>query len=158
MAANFFSSQGGRADPIFDAIENGIGKGTITAIDIDTGKIKWAYPTELPTAVSPVVTNGIVFSGHMTATGKPYPFNEDAAPINTPLNPSGIIVALDKDTGKKIWEFIVGSPVGIGGPSIGHGMLFVTTGFPAGILSNKGGDIIAFGLPTTTKAAETGLG
>jgi outer membrane protein assembly factor BamB len=87
----------------------------------------------------------------MTATGKPYPFNEDAAPINTPLNPSGIIVALDKDTGKKIWEFIVGSPVGIGGPSIGHGMLFVTTGFPAG-------DIIAFGLLTTTKAAETGLG
>ena len=131
MAANFFSSQGGRADPIFDAIENGIGKGTITAIDIDTGKIKWAYPTELPTAVSPVVTNGIVFSGHMTATGKPYPFNEDAAPINTPLNPSWIIVALDKDTGKKIWEFIVGSPVGIGGPSIGHGMLFATTGFPA---------------------------
>jgi outer membrane protein assembly factor BamB len=61
----------------------------------------------------------------------------------------GIIVALDKDTGKKIWEFNVGAPVGIGGPSIGHGMLFVTTGFPAGILSNKGGDIIAFGLPTT---------
>jgi alcohol dehydrogenase (cytochrome c) len=156
MAANFFSSQGGHADPVFDAIENGIGNGTITAIDINTGKIKWVYPTEFPTAVSPAVTNGIVFSGHMTATGKPYSFNEDAAPINTPLNPSGIIVALDKDTGKKIWEFNVGAPVGIGGPSIGHGMLFVTTGFPAGILSNKGGDIIAFGLPTTTTTVSGG--
>jgi alcohol dehydrogenase (cytochrome c) len=71
MAANFFSSQGGHADPVFDAIENGVGNGTITAIDINTGKIKWVYPTEFPTAVSPAVTNGIVFSGYMTATGKP---------------------------------------------------------------------------------------
>jgi outer membrane protein assembly factor BamB len=88
MAANFFSSQGGHADPVFDVIENGIGNGTITAIDINTGKIKWVYPTEFPTAVSPAVTNGIVFSGHMTATGKPYAFNEDATPVNTLLNPS----------------------------------------------------------------------
>lgn len=44
MAANFFSSQGGHADPVFDAIENGVGNGTITAIDINTGKIKWVYP------------------------------------------------------------------------------------------------------------------
>jgi outer membrane protein assembly factor BamB len=159
MAFNFFSSHGGHADPVFDAIENGIGNGTITAIDINTGKIKWVYPIEFPTAVSPAVTNGVVFSGQMTATGKPCPFNEDGAPVNTPLNPSGIIIALDKDTGKEIWEFDVGAPVGIGGPSIGHGMLFVTTGFPAGILSNKGGDIIAFGLPptnTTTMIATEG--
>jgi hypothetical protein len=32
MAFNFFSSYGGHADPVFDAIENGIGNGTITAI------------------------------------------------------------------------------------------------------------------------------
>jgi outer membrane protein assembly factor BamB len=83
------------------------------------------------------------------ATGKPYPFNEDGAPLNIPLNPSGIIMALDKDTGKKIWEFNIGAPVGIGEPSIGHEMLFVTSGFPSGILSNKGGDIIAFRLPST---------
>jgi len=37
-------------------------------------------------------------------------------------------------------------------------MLFVTTGFPAGILSNKGGDIIAFGLPTTTTTTVSGGG
>jgi len=61
--------------------------------------------------------------------------------------PSGIIMALDKDTGKKLWEFNVGAPVGIGGPSIGHGMLFVTTGSPAEVGSNKGGYIVAFGLP-----------
>jgi len=40
MAFNFFSSQGGHGDPVFNAIENGIGTGTITAIDINTGRIK----------------------------------------------------------------------------------------------------------------------
>ena len=39
-------------------------------------------------------------------------------------------MALDVDTGKKLWEFHVGSPLGPGGPSLGHGMLFVTTGNP----------------------------
>jgi alcohol dehydrogenase (cytochrome c) len=104
---------------------------------------------EFPSIKSLAVTNEVVFSGHTMATGKPYPFNEDGAPVNIPLNPSSIIMALDKDTGKKIWEFNIGAPVGIGESSIGHEMLFVTTGFPAGILSNKGGDIIAFRLPST---------
>jgi alcohol dehydrogenase (cytochrome c) len=44
MGFNFFSSNssetGARIDPAFDAIDNGIGNGTITAIDIDTGNIK----------------------------------------------------------------------------------------------------------------------
>ena len=91
----------------------------------------------------------------MAATGKPYPFNEDGAPVNTPLNPSGIIIALDKDTGKKIWEFNIGAPGGIGESSIGRGMLFVTTGFPDGILSNKGGDISEFGLTSTNTTTMT---
>jgi outer membrane protein assembly factor BamB len=82
---------------VFDAIENGIGNGTITAIDINTGKIKWVYPTEFPTAVSSAVTNEVMFSGHMTATGKLYRFNEDGAPLNSP----GIIMTLDKDTERK---------------------------------------------------------
>jgi alcohol dehydrogenase (cytochrome c) len=37
--------------PAFDAIDNGIGNGTITTIDIDTGNINWIYPTEYPTWV-----------------------------------------------------------------------------------------------------------
>ena len=57
MAYNFFSSEGGRVAPSFNAI----GNGTITAIDIKTGKIKWVYPTEFPTLESPAVTNGVVF-------------------------------------------------------------------------------------------------
>lgn len=56
-------------------------------------------------------------------------------------------MALDVDTGKKLWEINVGSPLGTGGPSLGHGMLFVTTGNPVST-PNKGGDIVAFELPS----------
>lgn len=133
-------------DPIFSAKGNGLGNGTVTAVDIKTGIIKWVYPTEFPSWTSPTVTNGLVFSGHFTAVGKPYRFTESAQPTVSPLYPSGIIFALDKDTGKKLWEFNVGAPIGVGGPSIGHGMLFVTTGAPGTGPENKGGDVIAFGL------------
>jgi outer membrane protein assembly factor BamB len=146
----FLSPTGGYIVPVFDAIPNG----TITAIDICPEKIKWVYPTEFPTYVSPAVTNGVVFAGHNTATGKPYKYSGFGGPISSPLNPSGIVFALDKDTGKKLWEFNVGAPVGIGGPSIGHGMLFVTTGQVFTIGSNKGGDIIAFGLPSNTTGTD----
>ena len=37
--------------------------------------------------------------------------------------------------------------IGIGGPSVGNGMLFVTTG-QTFTIGNAGGGIIAFGLPT----------
>lgn len=145
-SVNFFPTH---ADPIFSAKGNGLGNGTVTAVDIKTGKIKWIYPTEFPPWTSPTITNGLVFAGHMTATGKPYQFGEFGAPTVTPLNPSGIIFALDKDTGKKLWEFNVGAPIGVEGPSIGHGILLVTTGAPASAgLANKGGDVIAFGLPS----------
>jgi len=146
MAFSYFAKEG--PTPVSNAIANGIGNGTVSAIDIKTGKVKWVYPTEFPTRTSPAVGNGIVFSGHMTAIGTPYKYIPGGAGIAfSPLNPSGIIFALDTDTGKKLWEFNVGAPLGIGGPSIGHGMLFVTTGFPNEIGVNKGGDIIAFGLP-----------
>jgi outer membrane protein assembly factor BamB len=56
-------------------------------------------------------------------------------------------MALDLDTGKKLWEFNVGSPRGTGGPSLGYGMLVVTTGNPVST-PNKGGDIIASELPS----------
>ncbi len=154
MGFIFYSSGSAEKDakvvPAFDAIENGLGNGTITAIDIDTGNIKWIYPTEFPTWVSPLVTNGIVIAGHVTAIGKPYgtsQFGGPDSPTSSPLIPSGIIFALDKDTGKKLWQFTIGTPPGIGGPSIGNGMLFVTTGQTFTIGSNSGGGIIAFGLP-----------
>jgi glucose dehydrogenase len=154
MGYNFFSvnasEAGARVVPAFDAIDNGIGNGSITAIDIQTGDIKWVYPTEFPTWVSPLVTNGLVISGHITATGKLYGTNAFGAP-NSPsetlLIPSGIIFALDKDKGQKLWEFNIGTPIGIGGPSVGNGMLFVTTGQALTVGANTEGAIVAFGLP-----------
>jgi alcohol dehydrogenase (cytochrome c) len=158
MGFNFFTTPDQSDDyvvPLFDAIENGVGNGTVTAVDIKTGQIKWEHPTEFPTWVSPSLTNDIVFSGHITATGKPYAYNDFGAPTDTPLIPAGIIMALDKETGEKLWEFNVGAPIGIGGPSIGNGMLFVTTGSPAEIPANMGGYIVAFGLPESGNETTT---
>jgi glucose dehydrogenase len=152
MGFNFFvHGSSGNVVPAFDSIKNGVGNGTITAVDMATGKIKWVHPTDFPTWASPAVSNGVVFSGHITATGTPYSYNDFGAPSKTPLNPSGVVIALDKDTGKELWEFNVGAPLGVGGPSLGHGMLLVTTGSPAEVEANKGGDIVAFGLPSTSQ-------
>jgi alcohol dehydrogenase (cytochrome c) len=108
-----------------------------------TGKIKWQTPIEFPTRVSPLVTNGIVISGYITSAGKPYTANTFGLPIDSPIFQSGIIMALDKNNGKVLWQFNVGSAIGIGGPSIGNGMLFVPTGVSHGPI----GSLVAFGLP-----------
>jgi alcohol dehydrogenase (cytochrome c) len=147
-AFNYFvTGISGELKPLFDKMPNGIGNGTITAIDMTTGEIKWQKGTELPTWVSPLVTNGILFAGHITDFGYPYDVNEFGAAMNTPLQPSGILLALNNQTGETLWEFNVGGPIGIGGPSIGNGLLLVTTGIPAEIASSESGSIIAFGLP-----------
>jgi outer membrane protein assembly factor BamB len=145
MGYNFFvNGTEGWLVPEFNAIKNGIGNGTITAIDMKTGKTKWEYATEFPTYFSPLVTNGLVFAGHFTDIGKPYPFNTFGNPTDTKLRPSSIFFALDKDTGKKLWEFNVGGPLGVGGASVGDGMIFVTTGSPSARPSYTSGSIVAF--------------
>ncbi len=53
-----------------------MGNGSITALDLKTGEIKWELKTDFPTWVSPLVTNGVVFSGTITATGTPYPYSD----------------------------------------------------------------------------------
>ncbi|MFZ3149833.1 MAG: PQQ-binding-like beta-propeller repeat protein [Methanothrix sp.] len=144
----FYSGQGvaGRSLPDFESMPNGIGNGSIVALDLQTGNIKWEHKTDFPTWASPLVTNGVVFSGHVTAVGTPYKFDSNYGdPVDTPLISSGILIALDADTGKHLWEFNVGAPVGIGGPSVGNGMLLVPTG--GGQTPNEGGYIVAFGLP-----------
>ena len=142
----FYSTPaGGSVAPVFDASPTGIGNGSIIALDLATGKVKWEHKTDFPTWVSPLVTNGLVFSGHVTATGKPYPYDDFGSPKKTPLISSGILLALDADTGETLWGFNLGAPCGIGGPSIGNGMLLVPTGI--GQVPNDGGYLIAFGLP-----------
>ncbi len=148
----YFSGPGteGHVAPAFDMMPNGIGNGSIVALDIKTGDIKWEHKTDFPTWVSPLVSNGVVYTGHITAignemTGVTYPYGAFGGPTDTPLIPSGVLMALDADTGDTLWEFNIGAPVGIGGPSIGNGMLLVPTGHIQ--TPNKGGYVIAFGLP-----------
>ena len=144
MGMRYFSTDDDVA-PDFDAIANGIGNGSINAVDLATGKIKWKRETPFPTWTSPLVTNDLLFAGHITATGKPYTYNAFGGPTWSPVMPSGILLALDKNTGDILWQANVGAQVGIGGPSIGRGMLLVPTG---GIQTpNTGGYVIAFGLP-----------
>ena len=139
--------QESRLEPNFEAMPNGIGNGSIVALDPKTGNIKWQVKTEFPTWCSPLVTNGVVFTGHVTSMGVPYDYSTDfAGPTETPQISSGILMALDADTGKELWEFNVGAQVAIGGPSIGNGMLLVPTG--GGQTTNAGGYIVAFALPS----------
>jgi alcohol dehydrogenase (cytochrome c) len=143
-AQNFFlKGENAFAEPVMNATKSGIGNGTITALDTKTGHIKWQTPIEVPTRVSPLVTNGVVISGYITSAGNPYTANSFGLPIDSPIAQTGIVMALDKDTGKILWVFNVGTAVGIGGPSVGNGMLFVPTGVSGGPI----GSLFAFGLP-----------
>jgi alcohol dehydrogenase (cytochrome c) len=137
-------SEGG-AIPVFSAIPNGFGNGTITALDIKTGKVVWQFQSPNPTFVSPLISNGVLYSGRITDTGKPYEYSDFGGPSKTPQVVSGILYAFDADTGKMLWQFNLGAQASIGGPSIGNGYLLVGTG---GIQTpNQGGFMIAFGLP-----------
>ena len=79
------------------------------------------------------------------------PFTESAKTKtnHTKTTSSGVILALDKETGEKLWEFNVNAAIPQGGPSIGNGMLFVPTDKIQGQskdTSRGGGSIVAFGL------------
>jgi alcohol dehydrogenase (cytochrome c) len=126
-------------------IKQGLRNGTISAMDLRNGEIKWQYQTEFPPRVSPLVTDDIVFAGYLPFTEKTRAKSNHATTTS-----SGVILALDQETGKKIWEYNVNASIGAVGPSIGNGMLFVPTdeikvqskGMPIGE-----GSIVAFGLP-----------
>ena len=91
-------------------------------MDLRNGEIKWQYQTEFPPRVSPLVTNDIVFTGYIPFTEK-----TRANSNHTTTTSSGVILALDKETGEKLWEYNVNASIGQVGPSIGNGMLFVPT-------------------------------
>jgi alcohol dehydrogenase (cytochrome c) len=132
--------------PAPHTIEQGLRNGTVVALDLRTGKIKWQYQTEFPPRVSPLVTDDIVFAGYI-------PFTEKAKTSSTThgikTQKAGVILALDKETGKKLWEFNVNAPIGDVGPSVGDGMLFVPTGKIEGLPREErvGGSVVAFGPP-----------
>jgi alcohol dehydrogenase (cytochrome c) len=129
-------------------IENGLHNGTIIAMDLRTGKIKWHYQTDFPPRVSPLVTNDIVFAGYIPFTEKTKGKATTATPTHTINTKSGLILALNKETGEKLWEYNLNAPIGQVGPSIGDGMLFVPTGKIQGQPKGGGqGSIVAFGLP-----------
>ena len=79
-----------------------------------------AIPDRVPPRISPIVTNDIVFAGYI-------PFTESAKTKtnHTKTTSSGVILALDKETGQKLWEYNVNAAIAQVGPSIGNGMLFV---------------------------------
>ena len=127
-------------------IKQGHLNGTIIAMDLRNGNIKWQDKTDFPPRVSPLVTNDIVFAGYI-------PFTESAKMTKTnhpKTTSSGMILALDKDTGEKLWEYNVNGAIAQVGPSIGNGMLFVPTDeiqVQSKDTPRGKGSIVAFGLP-----------
>jgi alcohol dehydrogenase (cytochrome c) len=138
-------SEGGMV-PDFTTIASGYANGSISKIDLMTGDIVWQTKTDYGTWASPLVTNGLVFAGHVTDIGTPpWNYSDFGGPTYTSLLPSGIVMALNADDGSIMWQFNVGAQVAIGGPSIGNGYLLVPTG---GIQTpNNGGYVVAFKLP-----------
>jgi alcohol dehydrogenase (cytochrome c) len=118
-----------------NSIEQGLVNGTIMALNISTGEIKWQLQTKYPPRVSPLVTNDILFAGYI-----PYAKN-----LKT-----GVILAMDKETGDILWESNVNAPIAPVGPSVGDGMLFVPTGKMQDLPKEDPiqGSIVAFGLPS----------
>jgi alcohol dehydrogenase (cytochrome c) len=144
---NYFTDSGvaGHRVAAPHTIELGLRNGTIAAMDLRTGKVKWQYTTEFPPRVSPLVTNGIVFTGYI-------PFTEKTKGSHHTLSTtrSGVILALDKKTGQKLWEYNVNAQIGQVGPSIGNGLLFVPTDkiqVQSKNMPRGGGSIVAFGIP-----------
>lgn len=132
---NFFTDgiSGHKEDPE-NSIEQGLVNGTIYALDKKSGIIKWKIDTEYPPRVSPLVSNGVVYSGYIK-------FGEN--------DRTGIIMALDSNTGEKLWEYDVRGSIAPVGASIGNGMLFVPTD-KVNLYPNEnddkeiGGSIVAF--------------
>jgi outer membrane protein assembly factor BamB len=117
-----------------NSIEQGLVNGTIMALDLVTGEIKWQLQTKYPPRISPVVTNDILFAGYI-------PFTKNMK--------TGVILALDKETGDQLWKFNVNAPIAPVGPSIGDGMLFVPTSRIQGLAKEGSvqGSVVALGLP-----------
>ena len=117
-----------------NSIEQGLVNGTIMALDLMTGEIKWQLQTKYPPRISPLVTNDILFAGYI-------PFTKNMK--------TGVILALDKETGDQLWKFNVNAPIAPVGPSIGDGMLFVPTSRIQGLAKEGSvqGSVVALGLP-----------
>jgi alcohol dehydrogenase (cytochrome c) len=154
---NYFTDKGvaGHREAAPHTIDLGLRNGTIAAIDLRTGNIKWQYQTQFPPRISPLVTDDIVFAGYIPFTEKTNAKTKSSIATAKPTSPtkaikSGVILALDKQTGKRLWEYNVNAPISLVGPSIGDGMLFVPTGRIQGQQAKdmpKGvGSIVAFGL------------
>ena len=108
-----------------------------------TGKLKWQLPTEFPPRVSPLVTKDVLFAGYIHFTEK------TKANGHVSTTKSGVILALNKESSRKIWEQNIDAEIGQVGRSIASGTLFVPPGKNADRLKRcpqHGGSIIAFGL------------
>ena len=85
-----------------------------------TGKTKWAHKVDFRPLVSPLVTNGIVFSGYIPFAEKPSikytitPFGIPKKITATHQLRTGLILALDKVTGQQLGKFNVAGPIGKG--------------------------------------------
>jgi outer membrane protein assembly factor BamB len=122
-------------------IELGLRNGTIAALDLRTGKIKWELPTEFPPRISPLVTRDLLFAGYIHFLEK------TRANGHISTTKSSIILALDKENGQKLWEGDINAEVGQVGPSIANGILFIPTDKIQSDSKNgprHGGSIIAF--------------
>ncbi|TDN67752.1 PQQ-binding-like beta-propeller repeat protein [Paraburkholderia sp. BL10I2N1] len=103
--------------------------GRLVAVNVDTGKIAWAYKTEQPLIGGVLATAGnLVFNGEG----------------------NGMFRAFDASTGKKLWEFQSGA--GVNAPAVSysvHGKQYVAVaaGGNTQLDFKRGNTVIVFALP-----------
>jgi quinohemoprotein ethanol dehydrogenase len=121
--------------------------GTLTAMDVATGKIRWQVQTEEIAYPGSCATAGnLVFTGEL-----------DDNPAN-PLVPLSYFSAYDAQTGERLFRFRIPNDVPIVAPCVtyaidGDQYVAVSAGGAIGNLS-KGDAIYVLGLPKRTKADE----
>ena len=105
--------------------------GWMTAVDADTGRVRWKYksPTPLVAAVTPTA-GGLVFTGDL----------------------NGDVLGLDAETGSVVWRDSTGAPIGggvIAYQSVGHQRIAVAAGMNSRAWPVKTGTarIVVYGLP-----------
>jgi outer membrane protein assembly factor BamB len=99
------------------------------ALDAETGRDRWVYPTALPLGHSPTVADGAIYVGGFDRrlhaldvwTGKlRWTFAADAGFQTNPLAVAGLVIAGNRDgslyavdarTGRLRWKFATGGPV-----------------------------------------------
>jgi outer membrane protein assembly factor BamB len=133
----------GGAAIVGDTVYVGDNRGKLHAVDLATGKRKWAYNSDNGFSTVPLVLNGRVYAGDLSGVfhcvsadkGEKVWTVDSGSPIKASANALGDRIVFGNDgadiycvaaaDGKELWKATAGDRVN-SAPAVGHGMAFVS--------------------------------